>query len=108
MFRLAAASLGLALMVAAGSASGQAVKDQSRVSVDSSTSGETGPVVTPPPRTTAETPAPPGDQTAEPAPTQGGEDLTQPPADSGPSTDPDDLNLGEIPAIKTIELTADA
>lgn len=47
-----------------------------------------------------------------PPPGTGGEDLTQPdpdqpPASEGDDMTPDDLSLGEIPVIETMELTAD-
>jgi len=109
MFRSAWVVSILAISIAAGNAYGQAAKDQSRVSSEGgmSSPGTTDPTLTPP---AAATP----DQPSAQAPEAEGEDLTQPApeADSEAGTGepvlPEDLNLGEIPVIKTIELTVDA
>jgi hypothetical protein len=108
MSRLAAASFGLALIVMAGSAHGQMAKDQSRV--EDSAPGASEPAVTPPPGSATETPAQSEATPSEPGAQEEGVDLTQPPPESTTAEpiSPDDLNLGEIPVIKTIELTADA
>jgi hypothetical protein len=96
----------LAFLIMAGSAYGQAGKDQSRVSSEVTNSPAT-PAPQPP---AAEDPAHPSVESPEAE----GEDLTQPAPDSGSETEPadpvppDELNLGEIPVIKTIELTVDA
>jgi hypothetical protein len=57
----------------------------------------------------AETPlAAPAPEGAEHQPEEPpGEDMMEPPADDGEGTSPDDLSLGEIPVIETMELTAD-
>lgn len=107
MFRSAWAVLILAISIAASNAYGQAAKDQSRVSSDGTTTpGSADPTKQPP---AAGTPEQPGVAT-EPE----GEDLTQPGPDAdsdavtGEPVLPEDLSLGEIPIIKTIELTVDA
>ncbi|MBL8907678.1 MAG: hypothetical protein JNM20_13465 [Rhizobiales bacterium] len=105
MFRSAWALLILAILIAAGNANAQAAKDQSRVSSDATpTPDAAGPATQAPAAGTPEQPA----GTAEPE----GEDLTQPDAGSDAVTGepvlPEDLSLGEIPIIKTIELTVDA
>jgi len=107
MVRSAWAVLILALSIAAGHAYGQAAKDQSRVSSDGTTTpGSADPANQPPAAGTPDQPA----DTAEPE----GEDLTQPAPDGDPDAVtgepalPEDLSLGEIPIIKTIELTVDA
>src|SRR5262245_37334238 len=108
MFRLAAASLGLALIVMAGSAYGQAAKDQSRV--EEAVPGASEPTATPPPGPATEQPTQAEEAPSEAAPQDDGVDLTQPPpeSDTAEPISPDDLNLGEVPVFKTIELTADA
>jgi len=106
MFRPAWAVVVIAILIATGSAYGQAVKDQSRVSAEDPQHS-----VTPTPQPPAtENPTQPSAQ----APEGEGEDLTQPAPGSDSETEPvepvspDDLNLGEIPTISTIELTVDA
>ncbi len=107
MFRSAWAVFVVALLLAAGSAYGQAAKDQSRVSSEGTTTPLADPSKQPP---AARNPEQPTAQTPEPE----GEDLTQPAPDvdseagSGEPVLPEDLNLGEIPVINTIELTVDA
>ncbi len=108
---LAAACFGLVLVLSAGSAWGQLVKDQSRV--QGTASGATEPEAAPPPTPDAKTSAQPGEPTTHPGAQDDGVDLTQPPPDSETAEpvepiSPDDLNLGEVPVIKTIELTTDA
>ncbi|MFO0993372.1 MAG: hypothetical protein U1E67_15735 [Hyphomicrobiales bacterium] len=104
MVRSAWAIVILAMVIAAGSAFGQAAKDQSRVTTEETQH----PGTTTPQAPATENPTQPSTQAPE------GEDLTQPDPDADTGTDPvepvspDDLNLGEIPAIKTIELTVDA
>lgn len=106
MVRSAWALVILAMVIAAGSAFGQAPKDQSRVTTEESSQ----PGMSTPQTPATEGPAQPSAQTPEGQ----GEDLTQPDPDADTGTEPvepvspDDLNLGEIPAIKTIELTVDA
>jgi len=108
MFRFAAAIFCLVLFTA-GHAYGQTGKDQSRLSGEHqlSPSAPTEPPAASPQTPSAETPAEPGaDENVE--------DLTQPPPDAdtaaepGEAISPDELNLGEVPVIKTIELTVDA
>ena len=97
-------------------------KDQSRLPFDvaqqtttGTKAGETPPLlpVLPIPDGTAPAPVPEAPvSTAEPAPAPQGEDLTQPdPSQPDPGAidapPPDDLSLGEIPEIQTMELTAD-
>jgi hypothetical protein len=107
MIRLAAASLGLALIVMAGSAYGQTAKDQSRV--EEGVPGASDPAATPPPGPATEAPAQAEETPSEPGTQDEGVDLTQPPeSNTAEPISPDDLNLGEVPVIKTIELTADA
>lgn len=108
MYRSAWAVLILAISIAAGNAYGQAAKDQSRVSSEGTNApGTVKPGQQPP---AAETPDQPSAQTPEPE----GEDLTQPAPDADPDAVtgepvlPEEFNLGEIPVIKTIELTVDA
>jgi hypothetical protein len=105
MFRFAWAALILATLIATGNASAQVGKDQSRVTSEG-------------PGTADPTKQPPATGTPEQPPSQSpeaeGEDLTQPAPDAesdattGEPVLPEDLNLGEIPVIKTIELTVDA
>ena len=101
MVRSAWAVVILAFVILAGSAYGQMAKDQSRVSTD-----ESHQPATPTPET------PGTEKPSAQAPEGEGEDLTQPAPDSETEpvepVSPDDLNLGEIPVIKTIELTVDA
>jgi len=108
MFRFAAAVFCLVLFTV-GHAYGQAAKDQSRLSGEHqlSPNAPTEPPAASPKTPSAETPA-------EPGAGENVEDLTQPPPDadaaagSGETISPDELNLGEVPVIKTIELTVDA
>lgn len=106
MYRSAWAVLILAISIAAGNAYGQAAKDQSRVSSEGTNApGTLDPDQQPPAAGTPDQPS---------APEPEGEDLTQPAPDAdtdavtGEPVLPEDLNLGEIPVIKTIELTVDA
>jgi hypothetical protein len=96
MMRPAVAFFGLAVLLAAGNAYGQADKDQSRLTTEQAD-----------PKAGAQPPP-----AVEPGAEGPVEDLTQPPPDATVEPvepiSPDDLNLGEIPAIKTIELTVDA
>ena len=106
MVRPAWAVVVLAILIAAGSAYGQTAKDQSRVSTEDA------------PRPATPTPqAPATENSTQPSaqsPEEQGEDLTQPAPGADSETEPvepvspDDLNLGEIPVINTIELTVDA
>ena len=104
MVRSAWAAVILAFVILAGSAYGQTAKDQSRVSTDESHQPATPTPVTPGTENST--------QPSVKAPEGEGEDLTQPAPDSETEpvepVSPDDLNLGEIPVIKTIELTVDA
>jgi hypothetical protein len=108
MFRPGWAALILATLIATGNASAQAGKDQSRVTSEgTATPGTADPTKQLPATGTPEQPP-------SQAPEAEGEDLTQPAPDAdidattGEPVLPEDLNLGEIPVIKTIELTVDA
>jgi hypothetical protein len=93
-----AAAFAIALIFAALPAFSQGTgKDESQVPPEA-----TPPIIVPP----AETDQPPTDGD------QQGEDLTSPDDNAGPGSDdsevsPDEMSLGEIPAIQTVELTPD-
>jgi hypothetical protein len=98
MPRPAAALLALASVLLFEAASAQPVKDQSRIEAAEGVT-QPAPAPVPPPSTADEAPVEP----------PGGEDLTAPQDEAGAEEpiSPDDLNLGEIPTVETVELTPD-
>lgn len=104
MFRFGWAVLILAISIAGGNAYAQAAKDQSRVTSDGTGTGDSQqpPAATSPDEPSAQAPEPEGEDLTQPAPDADSDAAT------GEPVLPEDLNLGEIPVIKTIELTVDA
>jgi len=97
MSRLAAAFLSSAVVFAIGGLPAVEAKDQSRIEAPAQPA--------PPPATQPDQQAAPQDQTGE-DPTQPQTDQ-QPGASQGEEISPDDLSLGEFPAVQTVELTTD-